>query len=155
MTKPILDPCIDNLEKYNSDMHECTICMDHIEDGTLFDLQNIDNIVRQCNCKGLFHKQCFYTWYQQNSSCPICTLKIYLNNPQQDYIQEDYIQEDYIQQDYIQEDYNQTNNTCCKKLMYYADNNCCLKAIFILSYLWIGSAICVVILQLIVYLIYS
>ena len=135
MTKPILDPCIDNLEKYNSDMHECTICMDHIEDGTLFDLQNIDNIVRQCNCKGLFHKQCFYTWFQQKSSCPICTLEINLAHIQQDYIQ--------------------TNDTCCTKFMYYADNNCCLKTILIFSYLWIGSAICVVILQLIVYLIYS
>jgi len=61
-------------------IYECLICLEYIQADQLLDLQEIDYSIRICNCKGHFHKACFYTWYRHNSSCPICTLELVINN---------------------------------------------------------------------------
>ena len=64
----------------NNYNNECLICLDYIEDGSLLILNELDTIIRDCNCKGTFHRECFYTWYHNNSTCPICTLEIIVND---------------------------------------------------------------------------
>ena len=63
-----------------SNNNECIICLDNIEDGSLLILDELDTIIRGCKCKGRFHRECFYKWYHNNSTCPICTLEIIVND---------------------------------------------------------------------------
>jgi len=132
MTENILVPLAINNDIHNTnlDTYECLICFEHIDHGTLLDFNNIDNIVRNCNCNGQFHKKCFYTWYQHKPSCPICNSDIVINNIEQ-------------------------QDTFFQKIIHYTDNNYCLNTLLILISVWFGCAICLFILKVIVYFIYS
>tara|TARA_B100001250_G_C19182438_1_gene521580 strand:+ start:50 stop:433 length:384 start_codon:yes stop_codon:yes gene_type:complete len=60
--------------------NECIICMEDMEKGTKLDLSNISYVLRTCNCKANIHKECFNIWYNDNSSCPICSLELIIDD---------------------------------------------------------------------------
>ena len=56
-----------------SHMSECFVCFENEVDGNLpIKLEDIDEISRQCECRGNIHMECFKAWVNRNRSCPIC-----------------------------------------------------------------------------------
>lgn len=56
-----------------SHMEECFVCFENELNGNLpIKLEDIDEISRQCNCRGNIHMECFVNWVNRHQSCPIC-----------------------------------------------------------------------------------
>ena len=56
-----------------SHMEECFVCFENEVNGNLpIKLEDIDEISRQCECRGNIHMECFKNWINRHQSCPIC-----------------------------------------------------------------------------------
>ena len=56
-----------------SHMEECFVCFENEIHGNLpIKLEDIDEISRQCECRGNIHMECFKNWVNRHQSCPIC-----------------------------------------------------------------------------------
>ena len=62
----------DNVEEYDS---TCLICLNSFLDDDVW-------IVRStgCECRKIYHLNCFYNWYKNNLNCPICHQELDKNN---------------------------------------------------------------------------
>lgn len=58
---------MDNEIDNEIDNHECSICLDVIND---------DSIIKLINCNHCFHKTCIAEWTKINNTCPLCRKNI-------------------------------------------------------------------------------
>jgi len=70
--------CI-NCRKCNS-YQECPICLEPISNyvinKNILDKKNKNYIIQLSKCKHKFHYKCITTWFEKESTCPLCRLKI-------------------------------------------------------------------------------
>ena len=71
--------CI-NCRKCNS-YQECPICLEPINsnyviNNNILDKKNRNYIIQLSKCKHIFHYKCITTWFEKESTCPLCRLKI-------------------------------------------------------------------------------
>ena len=83
-TKLPCEKCNFNNDLPLNTIQECIICFNDITSKrTLLSLENLNCETRICQCKGVIHKRCFYEWYNNKKTCPVCnsqiTLKTYIN----------------------------------------------------------------------------
>ena len=52
-----------------SNHFECSICLKK-------EIDDVDRIVRLCECNHEFHLNCFKKWFEQTNTCPLCRKKI-------------------------------------------------------------------------------
>lgn len=89
-------------------MEECCICLDNID----IDNSNIVYIINEmgqnekdkCNCNINLHSDCFFQWYKNNMTCPICRNK--LDNSQLFFNNEN----DFKELDRINKDFSEKNS---------------------------------------------
>ena len=56
-----------------SQMSECFVCFQNEVNGNLpIKLEDIDEVSRQCECRGNIHMECFKNWVNRHQSCPVC-----------------------------------------------------------------------------------
>ena len=65
LSKNILDKTVVKLNKSCDNF--CVICQDDI---------NTDSIIRQINCKHIFHIDCIDNWFVENKKCPTCKYEV-------------------------------------------------------------------------------
>ena len=83
-TKLPCDKCNFYTDFSLNNIQECIICFNDITSKrTLLSLDSLNCEIRTCQCRGVLHKKCFYEWYTNNHTCPICNsqivLKTYIN----------------------------------------------------------------------------
>lgn len=71
--------CI-NCSKCNS-YQECPICLEplsyyDIVNKNILDMKNRNYIIQLSKCEHKFHYKCITTWFEKESTCPLCRLKI-------------------------------------------------------------------------------
>ena len=64
-----------------SNMDECLICFSNVDIKSHINLDSIKYSSRNCNCKAIMHKKCFYEWYNTNQKCPVCSTSMVLKDP--------------------------------------------------------------------------
>ena len=73
------DPYYDDLV-INYEVNICFICYEHLcENMKPIKLNSKIYYLKNCNCDGFIHKKCIDTWYNINSSCPVCRTAIVKN----------------------------------------------------------------------------
>lgn len=56
-----------------SHMEECFVCFENEVNGNLpIKLEDIDELSRECECRGNIHTECLKQWVNRYQSCPIC-----------------------------------------------------------------------------------
>jgi len=53
----------------NSNKLTCQICFD---EENIVDINNLDNVRKNCKCVSYCHEKCIMKWYKQNKLCIIC-----------------------------------------------------------------------------------
>ena len=64
---------LENKEK-EKEINECCICLDNkdIDNQNIVYILNNDKNKDICYCNINLHSECFFLWYKENNSCPIC-----------------------------------------------------------------------------------
>ncbi|KAG2317552.1 hypothetical protein Bca4012_068450 [Brassica carinata] len=60
------------LDMLRSEMNQCAVCMDELEEG---------GDVKEMPCKHVFHQGCLMPWLELHNSCPVCRYELPTDDP--------------------------------------------------------------------------
>jgi hypothetical protein len=65
----------------SSEPGECFICYESCNsfNESPVEMNDVNLIIRTCECKGKIHYRCFFSWLQNNMSCPVCRKPLHLS----------------------------------------------------------------------------